>query len=150
MKEKSNNRLLLLEKVLILKSLDIFKDTPENVLADVVPLVEEVEMEKETQIFAEGDIGDCIYIIHEGSVRLEKGDNVLTHLKSKEVFGELSLLDSEARSTSAYTQTDCFLLKIYQQPFYDLMETRPEVMRGILKMLCGRLRAQNERMHPSM
>jgi hypothetical protein len=31
------NRLLLIEKVLVLKSLNLFKDTPENVLADLAP-----------------------------------------------------------------------------------------------------------------
>jgi len=142
---KNPDKLLLIEKVLILKSLDVFKDTPENVLAEVALLIEEVELEAGIRIFEEGSIGDCMYIIHQGEVRLEKGKKILTHLKEKEVFGELSLLDSETRSASVITQTDCFLFKIDQGPFYDLMENRPEVMRGIIKMLCKRLRAQNEK-----
>ena len=87
-----------------------------------------------------------MYVIYQGEVRLEKGGKTLTHLKDREVFGELSLLDSETRSASVITHKDCFLFKIDQEPFYDLMENRPEVMRGIIKMLCKRLRAQNEQM----
>ena len=41
----NTDRLLLLEKVLILKSLSIFKDTPEHILADLAPLMEEEEYE---------------------------------------------------------------------------------------------------------
>jgi CRP/FNR family cyclic AMP-dependent transcriptional regulator len=61
------------------------------------------------------------------------------------VFGELSLLDSETRSATATTQSDCFLFKIDQEPFYELLEARPEVARGFIKILCQRLRAQNEK-----
>ena len=51
-------RLLLIEKVLILKSLGIFKDTPENILAELAPLMHEIEYEKDVLIFSEGQIGD--------------------------------------------------------------------------------------------
>ena len=50
--------LLLVEKVLILKSVSIFKDTPEHILADLAPIMEEEEFERDTVIFKEGEIGD--------------------------------------------------------------------------------------------
>jgi CRP-like cAMP-binding protein len=69
MSHNSQDPLLLIEKVLILKSLPIFRETPENILADLAPLMEEEEFEQDTLIFNEGEIGDCMYIIHRGSVR---------------------------------------------------------------------------------
>ncbi len=141
----NSDRLLLVEKVLILKSLSIFKDTPENILAELAPLMEEEEYEQNTVIFKEGDLGDCMYIIYKGEVKIHKGKAVLAVLKEKEVFGELSLLDAEARSASATAKTDCLLFRINQEPFYELVETRTEVVRGFIKILCQRLRAQNEK-----
>jgi CRP-like cAMP-binding protein len=138
-------RLLLIEKVLILKSLPIFRDTPENILAELAPLMHEIEYEKGILIFGEGHIGDCMYIIHQGSVRIHKGQITLAVLKEKEVFGELSLLDAETRSASATTAENAILFRIDQEPFYELIESRPEVARGFIKMLCKRLRAQNEK-----
>ena len=138
-------RLLLIEKVLILKSLGIFKDTPENILAELAPLMHEIEYEKNILIFSEGQIGDCMYIIHQGNVKIHKGNTTLAVLKEKEVFGELSLLDAETRSASATTIENAILFRIDQEPFYELIESRPEVARGFIKMLCKRLRAQNER-----
>ncbi len=139
------DKLLLFEKVLILKSLAIFSESPETILSELAPLMQEVEVEAGTVIFNEGDIGDCMYIIYKGQIKIHKGSTTLAILKEKEVFGELSLLDSETRSASATANTDCFLFKIDQEPFYELMETRPEVAKGFIKILCQRLRAQNEK-----
>jgi CRP-like cAMP-binding protein len=139
------DKLLLFEKVLILKSLDLFTQTPETILSELAPLMEEEEYQAETTIFKEGDIGDCMYIIYRGEIRIHKGSMTLALLKEKEVFGELSLLDSETRSATATCNTDCFLFKIDQEPFYELLETRPEIARGFIKILCQRLRLQNEK-----
>ncbi len=141
----TTENLLLIEKVMVLKSLSIFKETPESILAELAPLMQEVETAESAEIFKEGDVGDCMYIIHEGEVRIHKGNNTLAILKTKEVFGELSLLDSETRSATATAHKDCFLFKIDQEPFYELLEERPEIAKGFIKVLCQRLRAQNEK-----
>ena len=139
------NRLLLIEKVLVLKSLNLFKDTPENILADLAPLMKEMEYEQGTEIFKEGETGDCMYIIQQGNIKIHKGNTTLAILKEKEVFGELSLLDADTRSASATAETDCILYKIDQEPFYELMDERPEVAKGFIKILCQRLRTMNEK-----
>jgi len=139
------NRLLLIEKVLVLKSLNLFKETPENILADLAPLMKEMQYEQGTEIFKEGETGDSMYIIQQGNIRIHKGNTTLAILKEKEVFGELSLLDADTRSASATTDTDCILYKIDQEPFYELMDERPEVAKGFIKILCQRLRMMNEK-----
>jgi CRP/FNR family cyclic AMP-dependent transcriptional regulator len=139
------NRLLLIEKVLLLKSLNLFKDTPENILADLAPLMKEMQYEQGIEIFKEGETGDCMYIIQQGNIRIHKGNTTLAILKEKEVFGELSLLDADTRSASATANTDCVLYKIDQEPFYELMDERPEIAKGFIKILCQRLRTMNEK-----
>jgi CRP/FNR family transcriptional regulator, cyclic AMP receptor protein len=141
----SSDKLLLFEKVLILKSLRLFSETPETILSELAPLMEETEYQADTVIFKEADIGDCMYIIYKGQVKIHKKNVTLAVLTEKEVFGELSLLDSETRSASATCITDCFLFKIDQEPFYELLEARPEIARGFIKILCQRLRQQNEK-----
>jgi len=139
------NRLLLIEKVLLLKSLNLFKDTPENILADLAPLMKEMQYEQGIEIFKEGETGDCMYVIQQGNIKIHKGNTTLAILKEKEVFGELSLLDADTRSASATAETDCILYKIDQEPFYELMDERPEVAKGFIKILCQRLRTMNEK-----
>jgi CRP-like cAMP-binding protein len=139
----SDHHLLLIEKVLLLKSLSIFAETPETVLTEVAEILEEVEIEKGVNIFKVDDIGNCMYIIYKGAVSIHKNGHTLAVLKENDFFGELSLLDTETRSANATANTDVFLLKMDQEPFYDLMENRIEVARGIIKTLCKRLRLQN-------
>jgi CRP-like cAMP-binding protein len=145
MSTSGNQGLLLIEKVLLLKSLSIFSETPETILAELAPLMKEEEVEQGTQIFEEGEAGDCMYIIFNGEIEIHKGKTTLAILQQKEVFGELSLLDAETRSATATAKTDCFLFKIDQEPFYELIESRPEVAMGFIKILCKRLRQLNDK-----
>jgi len=145
MQVSRNEHLLLIEKVLLLKSLGIFSDTPENVLADLAPLMQDMELEEDSVIFREGALGDSMYIIYQGEIEIYKSQTTLAILKEKEVFGELSLIDAESRSASARAHTDCYLFKIDQEPFFELLDSRPEIAKGFLKMLCKRLRLLNEK-----
>lgn len=136
--------MLLIEKVLILKSLSIFEETPEPLLVEVASILEEIEAGPGTTLFKKGEIGNCLYIIYKGEVRIHSNEHTLATLKENEFFGELSLLDTESRSASATTVNDTTLLKLDQEPFYELMSNRVEVVKGVLKILCKRLREQNE------
>ena len=145
MSSSINHNLLLLEKVLLLKSLSIFNETPETILSELAPLMKEEQLESDSIIFEENDPGNCMYIILSGKISIRKGGQELAVLKENEVFGELSLLDNEPRSASAIAKTDCMLYKIDHEPFYELLDTRPEIARGFIKILCNRLRQLNER-----
>ena len=81
MPHSNTDGLLLVEKVLILKSVSIFKDTPEHILADLAPLMEEEEFEQNAVIFKEGEIGDSMYIIHQGEVKIHMGAYRPGHIK---------------------------------------------------------------------
>jgi CRP/FNR family cyclic AMP-dependent transcriptional regulator len=139
------DRLLLIEKVLLLKSLSLFEETPETVLAELAEILEEEEFDAGKKIFRSGDIAHSMYIIFKGEVRIHKDEHTIVVLKENDFFGELALLDTETRSASATAINETFLLKIDQEPFYELMESRIEVAKGIIKTLCRRLRAQNVR-----
>lgn len=135
---------MLIERVLLLKSLSLFRDTPENILAEIAHLMHEKDAAEGTVIFNEGDVGSCMYIIYKGSVQISKGAQQLAVFKDNDFFGELSLLDTENRSATAKSLTDTVLYYIDQEPFYDLLETRPEVAKGIMRILCKRLRATGQ------
>ena len=135
--------LMLIERVLLLKSLSVFSETPETILAEIVHLMVEMNVTAGTQIVKEGEVGNCMYIIFDGTVRIQKQKKILVDLHEKEFFGELALLDVETRSATATATTDCILFRIDQEPFYDMMESRPEVVRGVIKILCKRIRESN-------
>jgi CRP-like cAMP-binding protein len=136
--------MLLIEKVLLLKSTPIFRETPEPDLIDTAAIAEEMQMDAGAIIFRKGELGKCMYIIQSGKVNIHDGDHILAVLEENDIFGELSLLDEENRSAGAVCAEDCLLLKLDQEPFYEILADNINVLKGILKTLSGRLRALDE------
>ena len=128
------------EKVLILKSVSVFSQTPDNVLADVATLLEEVDVSPNETIFNQGDPGDSLYIIQDGKVRVHAGEQLLNYLGEREVFGEMALLDPEPRLASVTAMEPTRLFRLDQASFYQLLAERPEVGAGIIRVLTGHLR----------
>ncbi|MEI6816872.1 MAG: cyclic nucleotide-binding domain-containing protein, partial [Bacteroidota bacterium] len=98
--------LLEIEKVIVLKSTGIFRETPENVLVDISSIIHEERVMAGEVIFQKGDLGNCMYIIYDGQVKIHDGDNIFEVMKNRDFFGELALLDPEPRSASATAITD--------------------------------------------
>ena len=135
--------MLIIEKVLLLKNSEIFKNCKEVDLVEIASICIVENAEEKTLIFSKGNDGNCMYFIYSGQVSIHDNDHQLALLSENEIFGELSLLDSEVRSASATTLTDCVLLRIEQDLFYDVIATNTDILKGIMRTLCKRLREQN-------
>ncbi len=137
--------MLLIEKVLILKSSEIFQNTPENELVELAGILEEIYLSPNTTLFSKGDTGNCMYFIFNGTIKIHDGEHTLAMLGENEIVGELSVLDSESRSASATTIDECLLLKLEQEAFYEILMNNADILKGILKTLCRRLRVINKK-----
>jgi CRP-like cAMP-binding protein len=139
--ENNNQQILLLEKVLMLRSVSMFQGTSETILAQIADIMEECPVHKEQVLFQEGAIGDCMYIVYSGEVRIHTGEHTLAAFKKNDFFGELSLLSSDTRTATATCSTDGMMYVIHQEDFYDILDAQPQVTRAILRELCERVRA---------
>lgn len=135
--------MLIIEKILLLKNSDIFKNCSEVDLIEIASICKESQVDKNITIFKKGDNGNAMYFIYTGSVSIHDGEHQLAVLSDNEIFGELSLLDSETRSASVTTLTDCIFLKIEQEAFYDVVAVNTDILKGIMRTLCKRLREQD-------
>lgn len=131
-----------IEKVLILKTVSIFAETPDEVLVDVTAILEELDIPMGDTIFAKGDLGACMYIIVDGRVRVHDGERTLDELGAGDVFGEMAVLDAAPRMASATALDPTRLFRLDQDSLYEVMADRIEVVRGIIGVLSGRLRAR--------
>jgi len=132
--------LTTIEKVLFLKGVSIFKEIPGEVLSQIAQIAEEVQIEKGSRIFDEGEPGDSLYLIVRGGVRVHKGTREVAVLREGECFGEMAILDNEPRSASITALEDVQLLRIWSDDFYEMLADRVEIARGIFKVLSRRLR----------
>jgi hypothetical protein len=131
-------------RVGLLRRTALFAETPENVLSSIVPIMQEVSFPAGHRIFEKGDLGASLFIVYEGEVGIFNGSQQLATFRQGDFFGELALLDAEPRSASAVAQGAVRAFRLDQDDFYDVMEERGEVLRNILRVLCQRLRRQNE------
>ncbi len=129
-----------IEKVLILTTVPIFAETPSEILADVASIADETIAQAGEDIITKGDLGDSMYVIVSGSVRVHDDELTLNTLGEREVFGELALLDPEPRIATVTAIEETILFRIDQQPFYDLISDRGEVARGVMRVLVRYLR----------
>ena len=130
------NMLLTIEKILILKSVNIFSSVPEAQLADLGTIVESVEYLAGETIIRQGELGTSMYIVVSGKVRISEGDNDLGILGNRTVFGELAALDPEPRAATVSAVEDCTLLRLGGEALYELMSGNKDVTRGIIQVLC--------------
>ena len=133
---------MAIDRKLILKTVSLFVETPDETLEALVGLLEEVEAKAGQTVFEKGDPGTALYIIAEGRVRVHDGDRTLNDLGRRDVFGEMAALDPEPRSATVTALDDTRLLRLDQRSLYDLMAKRPEVARGVILVLTRRLRAR--------
>ena len=132
--------LSIVERVMILKGASLFAQTPDDALAEVAALLEEVDAGAGEMLFQKGDAGDCLFIIVSGCVRIHDGARTLNELGEGDAFGEMALLDPEPRIASATVTEQARLLRLDGAPFFELIQARPEVSIGIIHMLTRRLR----------
>ena len=128
-----------------LKSVSLFKNIPGNVLSKIAQLTSEIQCYKNYKIFKEGDFGDSMFIILSGKISITNEGQSIAMLEKGQCIGEMSLLDQQPRSAGAIAMEDSVLLKIDQESFYELMASKPEIMREIMKILTQRVRDINKK-----
>jgi CRP/FNR family cyclic AMP-dependent transcriptional regulator len=102
------------------------------------------------RVFHEGDHSDACYLVRKGDLRVtrEHPDGraiALATLGAGDIFGELAMLDGEARSASVETLTDCELLALPAADVRRLLADHPGISVKLIAALTKRLRETNER-----
>jgi CRP/FNR family transcriptional regulator len=102
------------------------------------------------RVFHEGDQSDACYLVRTGDLRVtrEHPDGraiALATLGPGDIFGELAMLDGEARSASVETLTDAELLALPAADVRRLLADHPDISVKLIAALTRRLRETNER-----
>lgn len=99
-------------------------------------------------LFSQGESGDKAYIIEKGRVLIyltkDGEDFPLSILGEGEIFGEMAIIDNQARSASAKTLDECSLIVVTKDQLMERVQSADTVVRLLLRVLLKRLRAQND------
>ena len=127
-------------KIELLRGISLFRACSQKDLKRVAELVDEIHVPAGRTICREGVHGRECFVISSGTAAVTLAGEHLATLEPGEVFGEMSLLDSEPRSATVTADTDMWLLVLDARAFATLLDRTPGVSRKILKSMVGRLR----------
>ncbi len=94
-------------------------------------------------VFLENEIGDNLYIIQSGEIKITKilnGQEVLLGvLKQGDIFGEMAILENKPRNANAITNGPVTLIPVSKQNFDSLVRQHPELAARIISILSDRI-----------
>ncbi|MGD8526033.1 MAG: SpoIIE family protein phosphatase [Thioalkalispiraceae bacterium] len=128
------------ETVEHLKNSGFLHSASDGMVSHLAKQVQRMELKAGETVFNRGDLGNSMYIVAEGSVRVHENNLVLKRLSRGEIFGEIGALASESRTASVTADSDSILLKIEQDDLYEGLVNHPEAARSVIQALCEKER----------
>jgi CRP/FNR family transcriptional regulator len=131
-----------------LRNVPLFRDFDTAELSEVAQLITTRQFGKHQTIFREGDPGQTFYLILSGSVAIVRvaadgRETILSILKERDFFGEMSVFDTAVRAAGVRTLTDVEVGVIERDDFLALIDRSPRIGRLLVIALSERLRAAN-------
>lgn len=144
----------LSEKILMLRSIEIFQDLTVQELGAIALASKEVEYPRDTIVFREGEKGDALYFVAKGKVAVikamgEEGSPEgiqLAEIGRGEYFGEMALIEDTVRSATIKTIDHSVFLVLEKHEFNELVMEYPSIPLQICKVLSARLRALQQKL----
>jgi len=136
--------LLAVERVALLRHVDLFAQTPGRVLAGIAHVLEEVEFPEDTVLMETGALEDWLFVIVEGEVEVGRSDRRVT-MGAGSVVGELAVLDPQPRSATVTAVDQVLAFRLRREAFQEAVESQPEIAMGVITELVRRLREPRER-----
>lgn len=132
-----------------LATVPLFKDAPERALEVAASVVQLRRYESQTVIFQEGDVGEALYIIAGGLVKLSKVDlggyeKTLAILQPPEFFGEMALLGDKRRNATAVALGELRAYLLFADDFNRLIQTYSAISLNLTTTLAQRLRGMDD------
>jgi CRP/FNR family transcriptional regulator, cyclic AMP receptor protein len=136
--------------IALLKRVPLFSELAPEELERISRVAVPRSYPKGVRVFHEGDHSDACYIVRSGDLRVtrEHSDGraiALATLGPGDIFGELAMLDGEARSASVEALSDCELLALPAGDVRALLRGSAEITVKLVIALTRRLRESNER-----
>jgi len=135
--------LLTVERVAVLRHVDLFSATPDRVLAGVASVLDEVEFPAGAVLIQAGSVEDWLFVVVEGQVEVVRPDRRVT-MGAGTVVGELAVLDPQPRSATVTARTPVTAFRLSKPAFDEAVRTRPEIAIGVITELVRRLREPHE------
>ena len=127
----------------------LFDGIGPELLQEIAPGVNVMRISPGQVIFREGDAGNALYLVGEGSVKISKSgrggqQETLGFIEHGNFFGEMALLDGQPRSAMATAHESTLLGTVDDKTFQRILELAPSRLHmNFLRSVSERLRHVN-------
>ena len=123
--------------------LDLFGNLDSRSLSAIQDELEWAYLSNGELLFAEGDLGDAMYIIASGRLRIVHIDSEgVEHIRAEvgpgQTIGEFALLTAEKHNATVYAIRDTTVAKLTTPVFEKLVEEYPHAMMQITRIIISR------------
>jgi CRP/FNR family transcriptional regulator, cyclic AMP receptor protein len=139
------------ETIVLLQGVPVFSTLGADDLAQVAEVTVPRSFVTGEIVFREGDSGDTCYVVRSGRARairehVDGRSIALATFGPGEIFGELSMFDSELRSATVEAIEETVAVAILGADMRRLLKAHPDIALKLLIGLGRRLRETNERL----
>ena len=136
--------LSLMDRILFFKRVPLFANLTPVDLKQVAALAEEETFNDGEEIAHEGEVGDVMFVIVSGEVKVcsqqDGREMEIARRKAGDYVGEMSIIGREPRMASLVAVGDVRTLCIDQKSFESLIRERPDVSLAVMRVLGQRLK----------
>jgi len=133
------------ERTQTLKAVPFFTQLSDRELDVVRAVATEKTYPKNAVVLTEGEMGDSLFMIQSGKVKVFIGDEdgreiILKILGPGDFFGEMSMIDKQPRSASVTTIEASMFLVLSHSAFERCVEQAPRIANMVMRVLAQRVR----------
>jgi Cyclic nucleotide-binding domain/HEAT repeats/TLC ATP/ADP transporter len=132
-----------IERVLFLRNVSLFTGLSPQDLERVALLTEERGFADGEVIASEGELGDELYIVIDGTIRVvqDRGstENELARRAAGDVVGEMSLITQSPRIASLVADGAVRTIRLGRREFESMLRERPGIAMAVMRVLANRL-----------
>ena len=138
-------RRLSSNKLSVLRQHPMFRDLGSEALDQLCRYAKHTSLKRGATICSKGDPGNFLFIVISGTVKISvsspDGRNAILNLiNAGDLFGEVAVLDGQARTADAIANTNCEIFVLDRRDFLPFVRSQPELAMRLIELLCTRLR----------
>jgi len=134
--EDYHQKLLLIERVLLLKEVPEFKRVSGELITYIAEELDEIRLNEGTTLVDAGESGNTpVYIVVEGNVDVYQDDVLIDQKSRGGLVGHELILDTNKFEYTALTRNRCTLLVLRKEELLDLMSKHIEIIEAYLNIL---------------
>ena len=132
-------------KLSVLRKHPYFADLEPEAFDQLCRYAKPTSLKRGAAIFSKGDPGNSLIAVISGTVKISVSSAggrsaILNLIGPGEIFGEMAVLDGQARSADATANTNCEIFVIDRREFLPFVRSQPALAMKFIELLCARLR----------